>query len=259
MRVSTQPSLGFELYEYDPECATSTEVHLDQHEFVVWYRNLGCPPSEVTRIEGFLSPDELDRAARFRFDSDRNDYIVSRGTLRSLLGVTLGIPPHEVRFTYSRYGKPSLGHGALANGLDFNISHSSGVVLLAFALGRRIGIDIEAVRRDFSTTEIAERFFSMAERTALRQLPYEQRHEAFFRCWTRKEAFIKALGEGLSHPLDQFDVNLAPEEPASLLATRPDPTEVERWTLWNVPIPGDFAAAIVVERYQTGTTELPNL
>ena len=134
------------------------------------------------------------------------------------------------------------------NGLDFNLSHSAGIVLLAFARRRRIGIDIEAVRRDFSTTEIAERFFSPAERTALRQLPHGQRHQAFFRCWTRKEAFIKALGEGLSHPLDQFDVNLAPGEPAVLLATRPDATEAGRWALWNVPTAGNYAAALAIER-----------
>ena len=248
MRVSTQPTPAYELYEYYPECTASSEAHLDQHEFVVWYRHLGCPPSEVTRSKGCLSSDELERAARFRFDSDRNDYIVSRGTLRSLLGATLGIAPHEVRFTYSQYGKPSLDPGAPANGVNFNLSHSAGIVLLAFARRLRIGIDIEAVRRDFSTTEIAERFFSPTERTALRQLPHQQRHEAFFRCWTRKEAFIKALGEGLSHPLDQFDVNLAPGEPAALLATRPAATEAERWALWNVSVPGNYAAALAIER-----------
>ena len=103
------------------------------------------------------------------------------------------------------------------------------------------------MRRDFSTAEIAERFFSVAERAALRGLPQEQRHQAFFRCWTRKEAFIKALGEGLSHPLDQFDVSFAPEEPAALLATRPIAEEVRRWVMWNVQVPGDYAAALVAE------------
>jgi 4'-phosphopantetheinyl transferase len=120
-------------------------------------------------------------------------------------------------------------------------------MLLAFASDRRIGVDVEKVRRDFSTVEIAERFFSEAERCALRELPREQRHEAFFRCWTRKEAFIKALGEGLSHPLDQFDVSIAPGMPPALLATRPDAREVTRWTLRDVEVPGDYAATLAAE------------
>jgi len=120
-------------------------------------------------------------------------------------------------------------------------------VLLAFAEGRQVGIDVEKLRRDFATSEIAERFFSIAEREALRALPQDQRHEAFFRCWTRKEAFIKALGEGLSHPLDQFDVSLAPGGPAVLLATRPDAQEAKRWKLWNIYVPGDYAAALAAE------------
>src|SRR5208283_3082224 len=142
---------------------------------------------------------------------------------------------------------PMLATSASSDTLDFNVSHTAGLALLAFARGRKIGIDVERIRRDFGTAEIAERFFSKAERAALRELPQEQRHEAFFRCWTRKEAFIKALGEGLSHPLDQFDVSLDPHAPAALLATRPDAHEVDRWKLLDIRLLGDFVAALALE------------
>ena len=239
------PRLKVREYRFGPEAfATPTLAHDDIH---VWRQSLALGPSDVESFCSLLSPDELERAGRFRFDTDRSDFIVSRGTLRTLLGSYLGVPPQELRFAYSEFGRPSLVARTPSNMLDFNVSHSSGVVLLAFALGRKIGIDVEKVRQDFGTAEIAERFFSMAERAALRKLPPEQRHEAFFRCWTRKEAFIKALGEGLSHPLDQFDVSLAPGEPAAILATRPDGEEVRRWLLWNVQVPGDYAAALAAE------------
>lgn len=204
----------------------------------------------MAAIEGFrslLSPDELQRAGRFRFDIDRNSYIVSRGTLRSLLGSYLNVPPRQLRFTYSEYGRPSLANETPGSKIDFNVSHSRRVALIAFARGRQIGVDVEYVRRGFGTSEVAERFFSTVERHALRELPHEQRHDAFFRCWTRKEAFIKALGEGLSHPLDQFDVSLAPGSPAVLLATRPDSHEVHRWKLWNIDVPHEYAAALATE------------
>ena len=120
-------------------------------------------------------------------------------------------------------------------------------------------MDVEKIRRDFRTSEIAERFFSTAERDSLRQLPDEQRHEAFFRCWTRKEAFIKALGEGLSHPLDQFDVSLTPDSPAVLLATRPDAQEVKRWKLWNIQVPGDYSAALAFEAESSSVLVWPRV
>lgn len=248
MRVIHQPPPPtFVINEYLPGRQIAASPPLKEHEVSIWYRNLACPPLELDRLLSLLSTDELERAQRFRFDSNRNEFIVARGTLRLLLGTYLAIAPAELRFTYSQYGRPSLVQHIGSLGLEFNLSHSSGVVLLAFARGRRIGVDVEKVRRDFATNEIAERFFSTAERAALRELPHEHRHEAFFRCWTRKEAFIKALGEGLSRPLDQFDVSLAPGKPAALLATRPDAEEVSRWLLWNVPVPGDYAAALAAE------------
>lgn len=247
MSEAPHPIPRVEVREY-PVGPEISEVPPPAHDEIhVWHQSFCHEAAEVDAFRGLLSSDELQRAARFRFDKDRSEFMVSRGTLRRLLGCYLQVPPKELRFAYSAYGRPGLAGDAPSTMLDFNVSHSGGVALLAFARDRKIGIDVEKVRRDFGTSEIAERFFSTAERAALRDLPQQQRHEAFFRCWTRKEAFIKALGEGLSHPLDQFDVSLAPGTPAALLATRPDPKEVGRWTLWNIQTPGDYAAALAAE------------
>jgi 4'-phosphopantetheinyl transferase len=198
----------------------------------------------LPELNAVLAQNELQRAARFRFENDRNEFVFSRGFLRRLLAGYLAASPQELVFQYTEFGRPVLDD---AGGVEFNVSHSGGVVLLAFALRRRIGIDVERIRRDFSTVEIAEHFFSEEERTALRGLSEGQRHEAFFRCWTRKEAFIKALGEGLSHPLHQFDVALAAEADPIMLATRPDATEASRWELRNVAVTDGFTAALAAE------------
>ena len=194
-----------------------------------------------------LSPDERDRAQRFRFDKDQISFIVCRATLRALLAQYSSRLPADIQFLYSEYGRPALPQSTDAAVVEFNVSHSDEIALLAFARGFRIGIDVEKVRSDFNPFEIAERFFSSAERKALSEVPANEQHEAFFRCWTRKEAFIKALGEVLSHPLDQFDVPIGPENPEALLATRPDEQEVRRWMLADVSLPDGYAAALVAE------------
>lgn len=247
MSLVPHPVQSVLVFKYPMYPESLGRLTLNLNEIQVWSQNLEGAPDEVESFRSLLKPDELERAGRYQFDTNRNEYIVSRGTLRRLLGSYLDVSPLELRFVYSEFGRPGLVGEVMSDALDFNIAHSGGVALLTFARGCRIGVDVEKVRRDFATSEIAERFFSAAERTALRELPKEQRHEAFFRCWTRKEAFVKALGEGLSHPLDQFDVSLAPGEPAALLATRPDAEEARRWVLWDVPVPGDYAAALATE------------
>ena len=235
------------ILEYDFDETRLSSLWLNSGDIHIWQRQLACGPQVVESLRAVLETDELARAARFRFPTGRDEFVVSRGTLRTLLGQYLNYPPDKLRFTYSQYGRPQVDGARRAESVEFNISHSGDVVLLAFARGRRIGIDIERVRKDFNTTEIAERFFSLAEREALRLLPVEQRHEAFFNCWTRKEAFIKALGEGLSHPLNQFDVSLVPGKPAALLATRPDSRDARHWSLWNVQVSAGYAGALAAE------------
>jgi 4'-phosphopantetheinyl transferase len=212
----------------------------------VWRAALDPAASCVERLRRTLSVDELHRAARFHFPRDRRRFIVARGVLRNILGRYLGVPPVELAFHYSAYGKPALADTA-EEGLRFNLSHAHEMALFAVTCGREIGGDIEYLQREIACEEIAERFFSARERASLHAVVAELKHQAFFNCWTRKEAYIKAHGEGLSLPLDQFDVSLAPGEPAALLATRGDPGEAMRWSLQALtPGPG-YVAAVAVE------------
>jgi 4'-phosphopantetheinyl transferase len=157
------------------------------------------------------------------------------------------VAPDQLRFDYSNHGKPKLAKTFGQGRLSFNLSHSGGLALYSVTLGREIGIDLERVWEDLEYEQIAERFFSPREGTMLRRLPARQRPEAFFNCWTRKEAYLKARGEGLSLPLNQFDVSMAPGEPAALLNVWDDPQEATRWTLQElIPAPG-YVGALAVE------------
>lgn len=213
----------------------------------VWRVTSHQPDAVVAWLHSLLTPDEQRRADRFYFEKDRRQFTVARGALRMLLSGYLNIEPSRIRFCYSHYGKPRLDGGDPDTLLRFNLSHSHGLTLMTFALGRELGIDVEWLRPDLACDEIAERFFSPAELAALRALPPDQRLQGFFNCWTRKEAYIKAIGTGLSTPLDQFDVSLAPEEPARLLATRTQPSEARRWSLEALNLEPDYAGAIAVE------------
>jgi 4'-phosphopantetheinyl transferase len=167
--------------------------------------------------------------------------------LRDILGRYLEVPPCELIFRYSAYGKPALVADVEDGRVRFNVSHSHEMALFAVTCDREVGVDIEFLGREIRGEEIAERFFSPRERATLRALPQEVKHQAFFNCWTRKEAYIKAHGEGLSLPLDQFDVSLAPGEPAALLATRGDAREAWRWSLQALTPGMGYIAALAVE------------
>jgi 4'-phosphopantetheinyl transferase len=220
---------------------------LSPAEVHVWRASLHASPSRLADLHAILAADEQQRAARFHADRDRNSYIVARGVLRTLLGHYVQRPPQELRFSYNRYGKPALEGAANGTPLCFNLSHSHNLVLYAVTYGRDLGIDIEYVRPNFARDQIAEQFFSPRENAELRALTHAQHTIGFFNCWTRKEAYIKARGQGLSLPLDQFDVSLTPGEPAALLQTRDIPDEAARWSLRELhPGPG-YIAALAVE------------
>jgi 4'-phosphopantetheinyl transferase len=217
---------------------------LGTQEVHVWHTSQEVADLDLAGLRELLSPDEAERAARFRFDKHRAQFTLTRVSLRLLLGSYLQLPPREISLQYADHGKPSLAECPNHQQLDFNLSHTEGMAVFAFTRRRRIGVDIENLRSDFRVDEIAERFFSPAERAGLSNIPLSQRHEIFFRIWTQKEAYIKALGEGLSHPLHQFDVSLGD---AALMATRPDPSEAQRWHLQSLNIAPGFAAAVAVE------------
>jgi len=201
----------------------------------------------MRQMTKWLNEDERLRAERFHFERDRKRFIVGRGVLRTILGRYLHIEPNRVRFSYDLNGKPCLAKTPGDNTLRFNLAHSNELALYAFTRGREIGIDIEYLRTMLDAGQISERFFSPQVNVNLQALPASHRKTAFFNCWTRKEAYLKALGVGLSHALDQFEVSLVPAEPAHLVDVEIDCDDASRWTLKAlIPAPG-YVAALAVE------------
>jgi 4'-phosphopantetheinyl transferase len=193
-----------------------------------------------------LAPDERKKAALFRFDMDRRRYVAGRVGLRTLLGRLLDAPANELTFAYGPKDKPSLATN-VDPPVEFNVSHSGELVLIALSRGRAVGVDVERIRPDVAATDIADRFFSENERNALAGLEPAVQCDAFFACWTRKEAYIKAQGDGLSLPLAAFDVTLVPDEQARLTGTRPDPAEASRWSLHDLPVGNGYKAALAIQ------------
>ena len=220
--------------------AVDPTLELNADEVHVWFADLDQPSAD--NLRPLLAEDEVARAERFHFEKDRKHYINARGLLRQLLAVYLGVAAAEVQIEYAEKGKPFVS----GTGINFNLAHSQGKAIYAFARGRDLGVDLEFMREDVGE-EIAERFFSPNEFAALKELPPELTKEAFFNCWTRKEAYIKARGEGLSMPLDVFEVSLAPGEPAAFLRNQLDPAELSRWSMQSVSVPDGYVAALVVE------------
>lgn len=220
---------------------------LSRHEVHLWLATVEVPAFDFARLQRFLSSDEKARAAHFRFERDRHRFVAARGFLRTILSLYLNCLPTELHFEYTEYGKPSLANPRLNSSLNFNLAHSGKLALYAITLDRAIGVDVEEIRQEFASEEIARRFFSVSEASQLFSIPANDRAKAFFDCWTRKEAFIKAKGLGLSLPLDQFDVSLTPEAPALLLETRWDKKERSRWSLKAIDLGPNYSAAVAVE------------
>jgi 4'-phosphopantetheinyl transferase len=220
------------------------DVTLADGEIHVWRAALDVAPERLGALARTLAPDEEARAQRFHFERDARWYIAGRGILRALLGRYLGVAPGDVRLVYGEHGKPALdGAGAHGSRLRFNATHAQGLALYALAAGAEVGIDVERLRHVDDAERIVERYFAPAEREALRALAMEERDEGFLRCWTRKEAYLKAVGAGLGWPLDQFAVSLDAAEPARLLHVTGDAAEAARWSLWSLdPAPGFVGA-----------------
>lgn len=216
-------------------------------EVHVWRASLDVEAPCIKKLQQTLSEDERARAERFYFQKDRDRFIVARGLVRSILGRYLDIEPGHVKFAYGPYGKPALAGESGVHGIHFNLSHSDGLALCAIARGREVGVDLERLRPDFAAREIAERFFSPREVAILLALPENQWPKAFFNCWTRKEAYIKARGEGLTLPLDRFDVSVVPGEAAALLYVSGDPEESSRWSLQELVAGPGYVSALAVE------------
>ena len=228
----------------DPNDLPTSSFTLSANEVHVWLAKLNDHQAE--RFRPLLAEDEIARADRFHFAKDRNHFVVARGWLRTLLGKYLDVPAGELQLVYGEKGKPSL-NASQAGAINFNLAHSHGHAIFAFSYVREIGVDLEFIRADVECEEIAERFFSPREIDELKGVSLELRRQAFFNCWTRKEAYIKARGEGLSMPLNQFDVSLTPGEAVALLRNDKEPDEVGRWSIQSLPAPDGYVAALAIE------------
>jgi len=220
---------------------------LPDDEVHVWRIDLDDDSRPLEETAACLTQDESLRASAFHFERDRLRFIAGRAALRRILASYCEVSPAEIRFTYGDQGKPELARPPGDSGLRFNLSHSRGLALCAVTRMRVIGVDVEKIRARSNIERVAERFFSTAENSALRSIPREQRREAFFRCWTRKEAYLKAQGSGVFGGSTGFDVSLAPEEPARLQRIQGDPDEAAPWTLRDLTPAAGFVAAVLAQ------------
>jgi 4'-phosphopantetheinyl transferase len=220
-----------------------------EDEIHVWRASLRVrvPANDLAQLQATLTADEIERAARFYFQKDRDHYIAGRGLLREILGRYLNVAPGEIRFDYGRYGKPELASSMRRPDISFNVSHSHGLALIAIATARKVGVDIEYIRRGLDIESIATRFFAPSEHAVIRALTGDQQRETFFKCWTRKEAVLKARGDGMICPLDQIEVSVEPGSPAALIRTHDDPHESARWSLQELAVDPGYVATVAAE------------
>jgi len=247
--------------EVDPQPLWQVDGILPKDEVHVWQVDLKAWEKEADSLLDLLDEEERERAVRFKFPAPRHQFVISRVLLRRALGRYRQIEAREVRFRTTANGKPELSE---AGDLHFNLSHSEGVTVFALARHRQVGIDVERIRQDTNALELAERFFSRPEVQWLRSQPAAQHIPAFFTCWTAKEAYIKAQGEGLSLPLSSFGVLPVVASASSKLRLDvfDDPEESSRWCMSRLDLGPDLRAALAVEgegcRVRLGQWPLPD-
>lgn len=226
----------------------ASRLEMRDGEVHVWRVPLDLRPDRMPALRGVLDAEELARAGRFVFTRHRDRYVAAHGIVRELLGGYLGRASAALRFERARHGKPYVVGGRDGRGgpIRFSLSHSGDTALVAVSVDREVGVDLEAVR-ERDVLGIARHFFSEVEVTALRRLPRHERLAAFYRCWTCKEAYLKACGTGLAMRLDSFDVTFEPGARPSLARSERAPDEPSRWTITDLEPSGDFAGALVAE------------
>ena len=225
---------------------TPPMIHLEANKVHVWARSLDVPAPVCALFERMLSAGERERAARFRFAEHRDRYIVAHGWMRRVLSAYLGIPPTQIEFSFGARGKPALSDLGRSSDLQFNLAHSEGMALLAITDQTPVGIDLERLRPLQDADDLVARFFSPHEIHRFSSLRHEQKTTAFFNLWTRKEAWLKATGEGIAHLLGQVEVSFVPGESARLVKLPEGFAPLSSWSIFELtPAPG-FAAACVV-------------
>jgi len=230
----------------DMQPTAPKRIPLDDAAIEIWLARLDLDTDQVRQCEVHLSQDELLRANRFHFERDRRRFIAARATLRILLGGCLAIKPDAIALGYTRNGKPFIADHAAS--VHFNVSHAHERALYAISKSCALGVDIEYLNRDIDYSGLAERFFTNREYAALQRIPESGRKRAFFSCWTRKEAVIKATGDGLSLPLDQFEVTVEPDAEPRILIFAAATQRIPDWTLYAADVGNDYIATVAAYR-----------
>jgi len=223
---------------------SNQQLSLHPNQVHIWSVNISEHINKLPIYWEFLNDKEKAKAAQFKFDKDCNCFVVARGVLKKLLSIYLNLKPKEIEFQFADYGKPYINHPSK---IQFNVSHSKDAILIGFVRNDSIGIDTEYTKRKIEVKEIARQFFSQEEYQSLMALNSEYQLQGFYNCWTRKEAFIKALGSGLSFPLNQFVVSLDSSTKAELKKTKWDSTEKEKWTLQSISQRENYIGAFAVK------------
>ena len=226
------------------------QTRIESGDVHVWHASVSEHLEQLAFLRQVLSHDETSRADRFVFEEDRQRYIIARGLLRVILGVYLEFPPEELVFEYGDYGKPQLKWSARTHpSVCFNLSHASDLVVYALTYEGAVGIDVERIRAFDNASHIVDRYFAENEKTVFQQLSRHRKAEVFFHSWTRKEAIIKALGTGMSYPMDRFTITLLPEEPMQLLHIDDPCYHSTEWSMTEfIPRQGYVGAVAIQSR-----------
>ena len=224
------------------------DLEISPHHVDIWLISTELGEEQVRAYRQSLTQAELARARKFKPVFKYREYIVTRGLLRQALSRVSGLDMAGIDFDYGEHGKPCLGSGMPGEAIAFNVSHSHGLALVALTLGGRLGVDLEKIRTEVEWRSLARRYFSGAEFRALDEFPEDLRLKAFFTCWTRKEAFVKALGAGVAYGLKEFDVSIDPDEAYAALTLRRPDEDAARWLIKNIPVPGNHVAALALDR-----------
>lgn len=223
-------------------------LDLSRRNVDVWLTSTDLPDTQVQAYARSLSEAELARAQKFRSRTGYREYVVTRGLLRQVLSSVAGLDLSGIDFHYGEHGKPALAACVAGESVAFNVSHSHGLALVALTLGGRLGVDLEKIRPEVEWRDLAGRYFSEAECRALERRLDRDGLKVFFTCWTRKEAFVKALGDGVAYGLKEFDVSIGPEEDYAALTIRSQDEDCAGWLVKNLPVPDSHVAALAVDR-----------
>ena len=230
-------------WQTEPDGLEISADHVD-----IWLASTAPDEDRLRAYKKFLSPAELARSGKFKSASRYREYVVTRGLLRQVLARLAGLDITGIEFPDGEHGKPCLDNKPGGKTIAFNVSHSHGLALVAVTLEGRLGVDLEKIRPEVDWRSLAKQYFSGTEVRALDRYPDDPGLKAFYTCWTRKEAFVKALGAGISYGLDEFDVSLDPDEACAALTIRREEEDACRWQVKNIPVPETHVAALALDR-----------